>query len=489
MLPMDTMTAGNRALIQASSRAIASGCFMRPTFGVSKTLFSGCKRLRMSSRYRVEYHLKSHRKDEFVDWIKGLLATPFVLHAVSHDVDDLTTTQRVRSQYAEIFKDIEGLVASKIDFDSRNGQLEENDDTEVKYDLMGKSRLNQLVPSIGNFFTELPLEKAFLHEDAQRGISERRMVAPSFNDVRRILNTAQVFYFTDKKRKYHTNQLKLVTFDGDVTLYDDGGSLEYSNPVITYIVKLLQNNIKVGIVTAAGYDEPSQYEGRLKGLIVAIHDSSALTMEQKHNLTVMGGESNYLFRYYENDSDEFGFRTVEQDEWLLARMTEWDAQDVTSTLDFAEKILRTLRDRLHLPNETTIVRKKRAVGIVPGERYDPVTQRQVRVKLEREQLEEIVLTLQAILETFPPARRIKFSCFDGGSDVWCDIGGKDLGLRVLQNYYNPADPIKPCETLHVGDQFAPVGSANDFKARLAGCTLWIASPAETVTNLHRLLSD
>lgn len=443
----------------------------------------------MSSRYRVEYHLKSHRKDGFVDWIKGLLATPFVLHAVSHDLDDLTTTQRVRSQYAEIFKDIGSLVTNKIEFDLRNGQLDEEDDNDIKYELMGKSRLNQLVPTIGSFFTELPLEKAFLWEDSQRGISERRMVAPSFNDIRRILNTAQIFYFTDQKRKYHRNQLKLVTFDGDVTLYEDGGSLDYTNPVISYILKLLESDIRVGIVTAAGYDEATQYEQRLEGLIVAIHDSSSLSLEQKHNLTVMGGESNYLFRYHENEENEFGLQAVDQDKWLLPHMKAWEQDDVNQTLDFAEKMLNSLKERLHLPKEAPVIRKKRAVGIVSGERYDPVTQRQIRVKLEREQLEEVVLTLQTTLETFPPARRIQFSCFDGGSDVWCDIGGKDLGLHVLRSYYDPTNPIKASETLHIGDQFAPVGSANDFKARLAGCTLWIASPAETVTNLHKLLSE
>lgn len=445
----------------------------------------------MSSRYRVEYHLKSHRKDGFVDWIKGLLATPFVLHAVSHDMDDLTTTQRVRSQYAEIFKDISSLVSNKIEFDSRNGQLRDSEgDDDEKYELMGKSRLNQLVPTIGAFFTELPLEKAFLWEDAQRGISERRMVAPSFNDIRRILNTAQIFYFTDQKRKYHKEVLKLVTFDGDVTLYEDGGNLEYTNPVISYILKLLESDIKVGIVTAAGYDEAIQYEQRLKGLIVAIHDSSTLTLEQKHSLTIMGGESNYLFRYHEDDeSNEYGLQPIDHQKWLLPSMKEWEEDDMNHTLDFAEKTLHNLKERMHLPVEATVIRKKRAVGIIPGEKYDPITQRQVRVKLAREQLEEVVLTLQATLETFQPARKIQFSCFDGGSDVWCDIGGKDLGLRVLQHYYNPQNPIKPNETLHVGDQFAPIGSANDFKARLAGCTLWIASPAETVTNLHRLLAE
>ena len=41
----------------------------------------------MTSRYRVEYALKSHRRDEFIEWIKGLLATPFVLHADDSHAD------------------------------------------------------------------------------------------------------------------------------------------------------------------------------------------------------------------------------------------------------------------------------------------------------------------------------------------------------------------------------------------------------------------
>ncbi|CAR28018.1 ZYRO0D11902p [Zygosaccharomyces rouxii] len=443
----------------------------------------------MSSRYRVEYHLKSHRKDGFVDWIKGLLAAPFVLHAVSHELDDLTTSQRVRSQYAQIFKDIEGLISNKIEFDAKSKELDQNGASDLDYELLGKSRLNKLVPTIGNFFTELPLEKAFLWEDTYGAISDRRMVAPSFNDVRRIMNTAQVFYYKDQKRKHGRNLLRMVTFDGDVTLYEDGGSLNYTNPVIPYLLKLLERDIYVGIVTAAGYDEAHKYESRLEGLITAVHDSISLTPAQKSHLTVMGGESNYLFQYHELSADNFGFRAVPQDEWLLTHMKSWEDKYMEQTLDFAEKILHTLKQRLKLPSEAPIIRKKRAVGIVPGEKFDPVTQRQVQVKLQREQLEEIVLTLQSSLETFLPARSIQFSCFDGGSDVWCDIGGKDLGLRVLQNFYDPVHPIKASETLHVGDQFAPVGSANDFKARLAGCTLWIASPAETVQNLHKLLDD
>ena len=461
----------------------------------------------MSSRYRVDYQLKSHRKDEFIDWIKGLLATPFVLHAVSHDeedTDDLTTSQRIRSQYAEILKDVEELILNKIEFDKKKS---DNDEEYLNESSLGRSRLNLLVPSIGTFFTPLPLEKAFLWEDSVKAISARRMVAPSFNDVRRLLNTAQIFHFTRQKRlgpKYG-KPLRLVTFDGDVTLYEDGGSLVVKNPVIPLIIKLLKNNIFVGIVTAAGYDEAKIYEKRLDGLVKTIKQCADLTLEQKKNLTIMGGESNYLFRYFEcgdeinnkeqkginNDEtgNTCGFQYVNRDTWILESMKEWKDADIQATLDFAQKTLNTLKKRLILPEEAIIIRKKRAVGIVPGRIVDPASGEEKIVKLAREQLEEIVLTLQSTLENYPPAKRIQFSCFDGGSDVWCDIGGKNLGIHALQQYYDAQNPIDPSQTLHIGDQFAPMGSANDFKARLAGCTLWIASPEETVDVLIRLTED
>lgn len=455
----------------------------------------------------MEYYLKSHRKDGFIEWIKGLLATPFVLHAISHDeedTDDLTTTQRVKSQYAEIFKDVETLILNKIEFDRHNAI---NDESFLNESSLGRSRLNLLVPTIGPFFTPLPLEKAFLWEDSQRAISSRRMVSPSFNDIRHILNTAQIFHFVKEKKLGEAlggKPLKLVTFDGDVTLYEDGGSLQLDNPVVPYILKLLSANINVGIVTAAGYDDPKSYERRLHGLITQLHESKDLTLAQKQSLTVMGGESNYLFYYTEvatdetktktenesdgpNDGMTYGLVAVPKEKWMQESMSNWDSQDIKDTLDFAQKTLTTLKKRLNLPPEVPIIRKKRAVGIVPGIRFDVTLQKNVPVKLSREQLEEMVLTLQSTLENYPPSRRIQFSCFDGGSDVWCDIGGKNLGIECLQRFYDPLNPIPPGQTLHVGDQFAPMGSANDFKARLAGCTLWIASPEETVDVLRRLI--
>ena len=47
-------------------------------------------------------------------------------------------------------------------------------------------------------------------------------------------------------------------------------------------------------------------------------------------------------------------------------------------------------------------------------------------------------------------------------------------------------PISKAESLHIGDQFASLG-ANDFKARLSACTVWIANPRETVAVLDDLI--
>ena len=154
-----------------------------------------------------------------------------------------------------------------------------------------------LVPTIGTFFTPLALESAFRYQDSQRAISSRRFVPPSFNDVRLILNTAQVLSLVRSSNGDPQRNIDLITFDGDVTLYDDGGSLISSSPVLPHLLHLLALGIKIGIVTAAGYTDPSKYHGRLSGLLDAIAESTTLSQAQKNNLVVMGGESNFLFSF------------------------------------------------------------------------------------------------------------------------------------------------------------------------------------------------
>ncbi len=70
----------------------------------------------------------------------------------------------------------------------------------------------------------------------------------------------------------------------------------------------------------------------------------------------------------------------------------------------------------------------------------------------------------------------------GGNDVFVDIGDKSWGVLACQRFFGG---IEGSKSLHVGDQFLSAG-ANDFKARLACTTAWIASPAETVQLLDEL---
>lgn len=250
-----------------------------------------------------------------------------------------------------------------------------------------------LVPTVGTFFTPLMLEEAFIYQDQRRFISKRRFVAPSFNDIRLTLNTAQLMGLIRRSK------LRLVTFDGDVTLYEDGCCLLDGSPVIPRLIRLLQQGKKVGIVTAAGYTDASKYYGRLKGLLDAVSRHPELTDEQKNGLVVLGGESNFLFRYNQSSPDLLTY--VERSEWMLDEMRLWREEDITELLDVAEASLRECVSNLNLP--AAVLRKERAVGIYPLDGH----------KMHREQLEETVLVVQSMVEKSEVGRRLPFCAFNG----------------------------------------------------------------------------
>ncbi|KAL2877943.1 IMP 5'-nucleotidase [Colletotrichum sp. CLE4] len=459
----------------------------------------------MTTRYRVEYALKTHRRDQFIEWIKGLLAVPFVLYSQPTGVFDTRATSIARMaeeshrRYAEIFRDVEHMI----------------DDHITRQDEDLPSKLKMLVPSAGPFFTRLPLEAAFTLMDAKRLISSRRYVSPSFNDVRLILNAAQILAVTSPSPgspssspspSSTTTTLQLATFDGDVTLYDDGESLLPTSPLIPRLLSLLRRDIKIGIVTAAGYTTADRYYDRLHGLLDAIAASPDLSPSQKASIVIMGGEANYLFEY--DPSSPQLLSPVPQEQWLTPEMASWSAADISALLDVAEGALLECIRTLNLP--ATLLRKDRAVGIVAT---DPA------VRIPRESLEETVLVVQKILElsalgspaqaaghrTIAPTssadakesssttrRRVPFCAFNGGRDVFVDIGDKSWGVTVCQRWFaakagHPETPIAGEKTLHIGDQFLSAGS-NDFKARSVGTTAWIASPGETGELLDDLIA-
>ncbi|QDS75538.1 hypothetical protein FKW77_005392 [Venturia effusa] len=402
----------------------------------------------MTTRYRVEYALK-------IEWIKGLLAVPFVLHSQPTAIfeaqkhSSAQMAQVAQRRYLEIMRDVENLIGDHIDHQT-NGTH-------------NRSKLKMLVPTVGIFFTPLDLHDAFKYQDDKRFISWRRFVAPSFNDIRLILNTAQILSLV------RAGGLELVTFDGDVTLYDDGKSLHAVDDaaIISRLMDLLMQGTKIGIVTAAGYTEAKKYYDRLKGLLDAV-DESDMPSTLKENLVVMGGESSYLFRYSPGEPDRLKF--VPRSEWLLPEMLQWTEEDIVTLLDTAQGALEDTIKNLGM--EGKIVRKERAVGVVPSGPN----------KFPREALEETVLITQKILELTEVGSRLPFCAFNGGNDVFVDIGDKSWGVRVCQKFFHN---INPSKTLHVGDQFLSAG-ANDFKARLACTTAWIANPAETVQLLDEI---
>ncbi|KAI0476403.1 IMP-specific 5-nucleotidase [Xylariaceae sp. FL0804] len=447
----------------------------------------------MTTRYRVEYALKTHRRDQFIEWIKGLLAVPFVLYSQPTGVfetNGISITQmseEAHRRYAEIMRDVEGMIDDHIMHQSKAVHV--------------PSKLQLLVPTIGTFFTRLPLEAAFKLQDRRRLISSRRFVSPSFNDVRLVLNSAQIMALTTYGGSGGSGGggsggLRLATFDGDVTLYDDGESLEPDSPVVPRLVDLMRRDVKVGIVTAAGYTTADQYYARLHGLLDAIAQSTVLSPQQRQNVVIMGGEANYLFEF--DATSPHLLAPVPREQWLTPEMAAWSETAITALLDVAEAALRDCIKTLRVP--ATLMRKDRAVGIIPR---DP------KQRIPRESLEETVLVVQKILELSAgggggggalgnlggsrlPA--VPFCAFNGGRDVFVDIGDKSWGVSVCQNWFgggggggggDGGSVIRPEETLHVGDQFLSAGS-NDFKARSVATTAWIASPAETVDLLDEL---
>ena len=342
----------------------------------------------MTTRYRVEYALKTHRRDQLIEWIKGLLAVPFVLHSqptVTFDeygsvLHNMVTTAHKR--YAEIMHDVEELINDHI--------------SHQKNDTHGRSKLKLLVPSVGVFFTPLLLEEAFAYQDNRRKISSRRFVPPSFNDIRLTLNSAQVMGLA------RHGPLELVTFDGDVTLYDDGESLNPDNPVLPRILRLLSEGMKVGIVTAAGYADASRYYGRLVGLLDAIKAAVRDQQLIDPKLVVIGGESSYLFEF--DDCSPNCLKYVPREKWMLEEMKLWDEHNINLLLDVAQAALTECVNNLRLSAQ--ILRKERAVGIVQATG-------QGAQKFTREQLEETVLVTQHIVELSPVAKRIPFCAFNG----------------------------------------------------------------------------
>lgn len=75
----------------------------------------------MTSLYRINYQLRSHKRDSLIEFIKALLLTPFVLHAKPASGDPQQDSEwsaaANRARYAEIMASVEVLIQVFLSFD------------------------------------------------------------------------------------------------------------------------------------------------------------------------------------------------------------------------------------------------------------------------------------------------------------------------------------------------------------------------------------
>lgn len=370
----------------------------------------------MTSSYHRNYHLTLHKRDALIEFIKSVLSVPFLLKMPSE-------------HYSLSLGEVERL----MDEHRVNPRV---------------SRLSALVPTVGVFHTPLPLSQAFAHFDKERKMTARSHIQPSFNEIRLILNLAQSMA--------SARDLRLVTLDGDQTLYEDGGNLAADAVLVTDLVGLMDRGVIVAVCTAAGYTQAERYEARLHGLLEGMRSIPQPPGAAPRRFYVVGGESNFVFEC----GDGARLRRLEDSVWMPTAMKAWSEADIQRVIDEAQAVFVSKIDRLALP--ATVIRKNRAVGIIPADGR----------RLPREVLDEVALSLQQHLSALP-GNTIPWCAFNGGNDVFVDIGSKQIGVEVLQHLVGAT----PAQCIHIGDQY--LGTGNDLAARSCSPTVWITNPDET----------
>lgn len=140
-------------------------------------------------------------------------------------------------------------------------------------------------------------------------------------------------------------------------------------------------------------------------------------------------------------------------------------------MDVAEDTVQSSLNEQNLRGK--VIRKKRSIGLIPTRSES----------IPREALDETVLRVVEAAQKMNGGAgpNLPYCAFNGGSDVWMDVGNKRVGVKVLQSYLG----ISSTETLHIGDQF--LNNGNDYAARDVCPCVWITSPEETTYILKSIL--
>jgi len=115
--------------------------------------------------------------------------------------------------------------------------------------------IESVVPGVDKFHLKLPLMRALEEYDQEAMVTKRRFVAPTFREVRHILNLAAL-----EAVATCSIGLQLITLDADETIYSDGGTVSPDSPMVPLLCRLLTSGIRISLVTAAGYSQARRYE-------------------------------------------------------------------------------------------------------------------------------------------------------------------------------------------------------------------------------------
>ncbi len=387
------------------------------------------------------------RQDGLIDWIKGMLMHSFVL---GNQTESYVTTMKY----------IETLI--------KEHRIKGN-----------SSRLKTLVPTVDMFHTELHLVEAFNMYNAKYSVTSRKHVPPTFHEIRHILNLSQLLAINV--------HLKMVSFDGDQTLYSDGGNFEEKSGLSYQIIELIRAGINVVVITAANYEHNgSMYELRLQGLLRRFA-KARLSPAEIARFHVMGGECHYLLRAQLTPGDTIAHLiAVAHEVWQSGEggkncPMSWPISARESFLDVAEASFRASQSELKI--RARILRKKTSVGMIPG------GEAMVKVfpgghgkdKIKSEILDEVALRAIEDIAKIKSDLIFPYCVFNGGRDCWVDVGTKGVAAKCLQSYFH----VTPGECIHIGDQFLAIG--NDISTRAVCATVWIETPKETYKILDHVL--
>ncbi len=404
------------------------------------------------------HYNQAMRKDKLVEWIKEMMHHSFVL---GNSVESYITTMEY----------IEELVREHREWTDSSRALRRK-----------TSRLKTLVPTVDVFHTELHLKDAFTKYNNKYAITSRKHVPPTFNEIRHVLNLSQLLAIGD--------DLKFISFDGDQTLYSDGGNFEEKSGLSYQIIELIKAGVIICVITAANYfhDGP-KYEVRLQGLLRRFI-KAGLSEEEINRFYIVGGECNWLLQAHKRENDEgklvariegVEHEVWQADEYDAPKPSKWPQEEIDRVLDIAEASFNNSRQEMRL--RARILRKPTSVGIIPGgaKMIQEVPQGHGNEKLKSEALDEVVLRAIDELNNMEHSVSFPYCAFNGGRDAWVDIGSKGVAVEALQAYF--AIEKKSC--VHIGDQFLKTG--NDISARATCNTVWIESPKETFKILDHVL--